>query len=299
MDSQILYLIIGVLVGAIAIYFFVKKNSSSEDNRVLSSQLADLIVRFSKVEEATKNISSTQASIDNTFKSFEGMLNDRQERGAFSEMELEKLLKDRLPSQYLKFQHTLSNNKRVDCLIDLGENSQKIGIDSKFVLDNYKYLRSAKTEEEIKKYKKLFEEDVVNNIKKISSDYIITGETTPHAIMFIRSEAVYREISESNLITKGLEKNVLIVSPSLLWGLLNTLRMFLKDSEMSKKVQVVIKEIGIIGKDIGRLVERVTEVETKFNNVAEQFRGIKISADKIQSRAEKIQELESKDEIAK
>jgi DNA recombination protein RmuC len=196
MDSQILYLIIGVLVGAIAIYFFVKKNSGSGDNSVLSSQLADLIVRFSKVEEATKNISSTQASIDNTFKSFEGMLNDRQERGAFSEMELEKLLKDRLPSQYLKFQHTLSNNKRVDCLIDLGENSQKIGIDSKFVLDNYKYLRSAKTEDEIKKYKKLFEDDVVNNIKKISGDYIISGETTPHAIMFIRSEAVYREISE-------------------------------------------------------------------------------------------------------
>ena len=68
MDSQILYLIIGVLVGAIAIYFFVKKNGNSGDNSVLSSQLADLIVRFSKVEEATKNISSTQASIDNTFK---------------------------------------------------------------------------------------------------------------------------------------------------------------------------------------------------------------------------------------
>ena len=299
MDSQILYLIIGVLVGAIAIYFFVKKNSNSGDNSVLSSQLADLIVRFSKVEEATKNISTTQVSIDNTFKSFEGMLNDRQERGAFSEMELEKLLKDRLPSQYLKFQHTLSNNKRVDCLIDLGENSQKIGIDSKFVLDNYKYLRAAKTEEEIRKYKKLFEDDVVNNIKKISSDYIISGETTPHAIMFIRSEAVYREISDSDLIIKGLEKNVLIVSPSLLWGLLNTLRMFLKDSEMSKKAQVVIKEIGVIGKDIGRLAERVADVENRFNQVSEQFRGIKVSADKIQSRAEKIQELESKDEITK
>ena len=299
MDSQILYLVIGVLVGAIAIYFFVKNNGNSDDNSVLSSQLADLIVRFSKVEEATKNISTTQVSIDNTFKSFEGMLNDRQERGAFSEMELEKLLKDRLPSQYLKFQHTLSNNKRVDCLIDLGENSQKIGIDSKFVLDNYKYLRAAKTEEEIKKYKKLFEDDVVNNIKKISSDYIISGETTPHAIMFIRSEAVYREISDSDLITKGLEKNVLIVSPSLLWGLLNTLRMFLKDSEMSKKAQVVIKEIGVIGKDIGRLAERVADVENRFNQVSEQFRGIKVSADKIQNRAEKIQELESKDEITK
>ena len=299
MDSQILYLIIGVLVGAIVIYFFVKRNSGLGDNTVLSSQLADLLVRFSKVEEATKNISSTQVSIDNTFKSFEGMLNDRQERGAFSEMELEKLLKDRLPSQYLKFQHTLSNNKRVDCLIDLGEDSQKIGIDSKFVLDNFKNLRAAKSDDEVKRYRKLFEDDVLNNIKKISNDYIISGETTPHAIMFIRSEAVYREISEGNLVAKGLEKNVLIVSPSLLWGLLNTLRMFLKDSEMSKKAQVVIKEIGVIGKDIGRLVERVADVENRFNQVSEQFRGIKVSADKIQSRAEKIQELESKDEITK
>ena len=299
MDSQILYLIIGVFVGAIVIYFFVKRNSGSGDNTVLSSQLADLLVRFSKVEEATKNISSTQVSIDNTFKSFEGMLNDRQERGAFSEMELEKLLKDRLPSQYLKFQHTLSNNKRVDCLIDLGEDSQKIGIDSKFVLDNFKNLRAAKSDDEVKRYRKLFEDDVLNNIKKISNDYIISGETTPHAIMFIRSEAVYREISEGNLVAKGLERNVLIVSPSLLWGLLNTLRMFLKDSEMSKKAQVVIKEIGVIGKDIGRLVERVADVENRFNQVSEQFRGIKVSADKIQSRAEKIQELESKDEITK
>ena len=299
MDGQVLYLIIGVIVGAVAIYFLVKKSGSAADNTILSSQLADLLVRFSKVEEATKNISSTQVSIDNTFKSFEGMLNDRQERGAFSEMELEKLLKDRLPSQYLKFQHTLSNNKRVDCLIDLGEDSQKIGIDSKFVLDNFKNLRAAKSDDEVKRYRKLFEDDVLNNIKKISNDYIISGETTPHAIMFIRSEAVYREISEGNLVAKGLERNVLIVSPSLLWGLLNTLRMFLKDSEMSKKAQVVIKEIGVIGKDIGRLVERVADVENRFNQVSEQFRGIKVSADKIQSRAEKIQELESKDEITK
>jgi DNA recombination protein RmuC len=299
MDGQILYLIIGVIVGAVAIYFLVKKSGGAADNTILSSQLADLLVRFSKVEEATKNISSTQVSIDNTFKSFEGMLNDRQERGAFSEMELEKLLKDRLPSQYLKFQHTLSNNKRVDCLIDLGEDSQKIGIDSKFVLDNFKNLRAAKSDDEVKRYRKLFEDDVLNNIKKISNDYIISGETTPHAIMFIRSEAVYREISEGNLVAKGLERNVLIVSPSLLWGLLNTLRMFLKDSEMSKKAQVVIKEIGVIGKDIGRLVERVADVENRFNQVSEQFRGIKVSADKIQSRAEKIQELESKDEITK
>ena len=222
------------------------------------------------------------------------MLDDKQERGAFSEVELEKLLRDRLPASYLKFQETLSNGKRVDCLIDFGDANSRIGIDSKFVLDNFKVFKSSESEEEIKKYKKLFEEDVMKNVKKISSDYIIAGETAPHAIMFVRSESVYRSIqdSENDLMGKAREKNVLIVSPSYLWGLLNTLRVFLKDSEMNKKAQMIIKEIGLIGKDIGRLAERTADIEKRFNLVAEQFRNVKVSADKIQSRAEKIQDLE-------
>ena len=57
-----------VVIAFIAYNFFKSKNIG--DNSLLSTQLADLIVRFSKVEEATKNISSTQVSIDNTFKSF-------------------------------------------------------------------------------------------------------------------------------------------------------------------------------------------------------------------------------------
>ena len=274
--------------------FSQKKEESNSGNEVLSTQLSNLMERFVKLEEAAKNMNIMQSSIDTTFKNFQGMLNDRQERGAFSEVELEKLLKDRLPKQYLKFQETLSNNKRVDCLIDFGDANSRICIDSKFVLDNFKNYSAAENEEDIKKYKKLFEDDVMKNVKKISDDYIISGETAPHAIMFVRSESVYRSIidSEVDLMQKAREKNVLIVSPSYLWGLLNTLRVFLKDSEMTKKAQVIIKEIGMIGKDIGRLVERTEDVEKKFNLVADQFRNIKTSAEKIQRRADKIQEIE-------
>ena len=140
----------------------------------------------------------------------------------------------------------------------------------------------------------MFEEDVMKNVKKISEDYIISGETAPHAIMIIRSESVYRSVMDSDvdLMQKAREKNVLIVSPSYLWGLLNTLRVFLKDSEMTKKAQLIIKEIGLIGKDVGRLVERTEDVEKKFNLVADQFRNIKVSAEKIQRRADKIEEID-------
>ena len=276
------------------ILYLLLKRKDSEDSSVLSTQLSELSRRFTVLEEVAKNMGSMQSSIDTTFKSFQNMLDDKQERGAFSEVELEKLLRDRLPSNYLKFQETLSNGKRVDCLIDFGDINSRIGVDSKFVLDNFKSLQDSESKEDVKKYKKLFEDDVMKNVKKISSDYIIAGETAPHAIMFVRSENVYRFIqnSENDLMGKAREKNVLIVSPSYLWGLLNTLRVFLKDSEMNKKAQLIIKEIGLIGKDIGRLSERTADIEKKFNLVTEQFRNIKVSTDKIQSRAEKIQDIE-------
>jgi DNA recombination protein RmuC len=290
----IIYITCGAILAFILYSFLNKKKNKEEDASVLSTQLSELSRRFTVLEEAAKQMGSMQTSIDTTFKNFQNMLDDKQERGAFSEVELEKLLRDRLPANYLKFQETLSNGKRVDCLIDFGDANSRLGIDSKFVLDNFKVFKSSESEEEIKKYKKLFEEDVMKNVKKISSDYIIPGETAPHAIMFVRSESVYRSIQDSDvdLMGKAREKNVLIVSPSYLWGLLNTLRVFLKDSEMNKKAQMIIKEIGMIGKDIGRLVERTDDVEKKFNLVADQFRNIKVSAEKIQRRSEKIVEIE-------
>jgi len=290
----IIYITCGAILAFILYSFLNKKKDKEEDASVLSTQLSELSRRFTVLEEAAKQMGSMQTSIDTTFKNFQNMLDDKQERGAFSEVELEKLLRDRLPANYLKFQETLSNGKRVDCLIDFGDANSRLGIDSKFVLDNFKVFKSSESEEEIKKYKKLFEEDVMKNVKKISSDYIIPGETAPHAIMFVRSESVYRSIQDSDvdLMGKAREKNVLIVSPSYLWGLLNTLRVFLKDSEMNKKAQMIIKEIGMIGKDIGRLVERTEDVEKKFNLVADQFRNIKVSAEKIQRRSEKIVEIE-------
>ena len=294
MMEIIIYITCGAILAFILYSFLSKKKDKEEDASVLSAQLSELSRRFTVLEEAAKQMGSMQTSIDTTFKNFQNMLDDKQERGAFSEVELEKLLRDRLPANYLKFQETLSNGKRVDCLIDFGDANSRLGIDSKFVLDNFKVFKSSESEEEIKKYKKLFEEDVMKNVKKISSDYIIPGETAPHAIMFVRSESVYRSIQDSDvdLMGKAREKNVLIVSPSYLWGLLNTLRVFLKDSEMNKKAQMIIKEIGMIGKDIGRLVERTEDVEKKFNLVADQFRNIKVSAEKIQRRSEKIVEIE-------
>ena len=111
MMEIIIYITCGAILAFILYSFLNKKENKEEDASVLSTQLSELSRRFTVLEEAAKQMGSMQTSIDTTFKNFQNMLDDKQERGAFSEVELEKLLRDRLPANYLKFQETLSNGK--------------------------------------------------------------------------------------------------------------------------------------------------------------------------------------------
>ena len=140
MMEVVIYITSGFIFGSI--FYLLIKRKDNGNSSVLSTQLSELSRRFTVLEEAAKNMGSMQSSIDTTFKNFQNMLDDKQERGAFSELELEKLLRDRLPKNYLKFQETLSNGKRVDCLIDFGDANSRIGVDSKFVLDNFKVFKN-------------------------------------------------------------------------------------------------------------------------------------------------------------
>ena len=90
----IVYITCGLVVGFV-LFSVLKKKDGGEDSSVLSTQLSELSRRFTVLEEAAKNMGTMQSSIDTTFKNFQNMLDDKQERGAFSEVELEKLLRDR------------------------------------------------------------------------------------------------------------------------------------------------------------------------------------------------------------
>ena len=87
MMEIVIYITCGFIFG-FAFYLLSKKKDSG-DPSVLSTQLSELSRRFTVLEEAAKNMGNMQSSIDTTFKSFQNMLDDKQERGAFSEVELE------------------------------------------------------------------------------------------------------------------------------------------------------------------------------------------------------------------
>jgi DNA anti-recombination protein RmuC len=98
---------------------------------------------------------------------------------------------------------------------------------------------------------------------KIKTDYVKPEEgTTPLALGFIPSEAVYQYLTECEmtLVAEAATEGVLLVSPATLAINLNLLSVGLKATEISEKAQQ-------IQKNLGKLSTSLQEVENSWNTL--------------------------------
>ena len=145
---------------------------------------------MSLIDRAQQNITSlTENVVD--LKNF---LANTTQRGRFGEILLENLVKDYLPKNNYEFQKTLSNNSRVDCMIKSSGSLDKLCIDAKFPKESFDKFQEATSNDEKAKYLKVFKNDVNNHIKTLKEKYLIPGETSEIALIFIPSEQIYLEI---------------------------------------------------------------------------------------------------------
>jgi DNA recombination protein RmuC len=102
---------------------------------------------FKKTNETFANVMARLATIDEAQKKIDGLtvnmvslqelLGDKRSRGAYGEVQLEGLVRNALPPDSFKMQHTFSNDMRVDCALFLPEPTGIVAVDSKFPLENY------------------------------------------------------------------------------------------------------------------------------------------------------------------
>jgi len=298
-------IVVCALIILIALYFFTKPNSKNQENETkvkveLSSQFESTLENIkSFVADSTKKTEENWSM----FKSFESMMNNRQERGSFHQKEMEDILRDRLPAKFLEFQKGLPNGKIVDALVNFEEDNLRFCIDSKSIFESFDALRNAQTRPDILKAEKAFSDDVVKkNAKKISEDYIIPGYTTDYALMFIRSENVFSAIynvQSTDIVGDCLKLKVIPVSPTYLWALVNNLKEFLKDKNYVERAKEIKKNISFIKEDILIWTNAVTEVQTKFDKVGKDFRAIHRASLEIKDRTDKLDEIENNKEAGK
>jgi DNA recombination protein RmuC len=269
--------------------------SMEQTTRNTMESLRALHERLGIIDNAHKNLTDLTTQVT----TLRDVLANKQSRGAFGQARMEAIVQDGMPKGSYEFQHTLSNNKRPDCVIFLPD-QRPLCIDAKFPLESVTALRDARTDEEKKFATQRLRQDVMKHVGDIADKYLIAGETQDTALMFVPSESVYAEIHDGfdDVIQKAYRARIVLVSPSLLMLAIQVMQQILKDARMRDAADQIRTEVINMSDDLARLRERVLKLQKDFGNVNEDVRQILISADKIEKRAGRIEELDFSNEPA-
>ena len=119
------YIVFGAVLVAVVVYL-VFKNKQTKNNGEVS--LSDIKERLGIIEAAQANIETLNKNLID----FKNLFGDKSKRGKLGEEYLENIVKDCLVEKHYSLQHTLSNGKRVDCLLQFGSTNENLGMTSKF-----------------------------------------------------------------------------------------------------------------------------------------------------------------------
>lgn len=263
--------------------------SMEQTTRNTMDSLRALHERLGIIDNAHKNLTDLTTQVT----TLRDVLANKQARGAFGQARMEAIVQDGLPKGSFAFQHTLTNNKRPDCVVFLPD-QRPLCIDAKFPLEAVTALREAKSDDEKKFASQRLRQDVMKHVSDIAEKYLVPGETQDTALMFVPSESVYAEIHDGfdDVVQKAYRARVVLVSPSLLMLAIQVMQQILKDARMRDAADQIRTEVMNMMTDIERLRDRVSKLGGHFDQVNEDVRQVLISVNKIGKRAAKIEELD-------
>jgi len=252
---------------------------------------SDVIKRLALIDAAQKRITE----LSNNVMSLQDILNDKRSRGTFGEVQLSALIRNVLPEQHFSFQFTLSNNKRPDCMLFLPEPTGNIAIDAKFPLENFRLLMEGPSNDiEKKQIEQQFKIDIKKHIQDIAEKYIIPGETSDGAVMFIPAEAIFAEIHAKfpDLVAAAHRAKVWLVSPTTMMAILTTARAVLKDAATRQQLHIIQKHLNMLATDFDRFQKRMDNLARHIAQAHTDVEQVHTSARKITERFGMIEQVE-------
>ena len=249
----------------------------------------DVIKRLALIDQAQQKITELSSHVVD----LQSVLTDKKARGAFGEVQLEALVRNILPASHYDFQVTLSNQKRVDCLLTLPEPTGLLPIDAKFPLENYRAYIDAKDDASKKSSLSKLKTDIRQHIQAIASKYLIPGETSDGAIMFLPAEAIFADIHTlmPEVVDEAFKHKVWLVSPTTMMAILNTAMVVLKDQATKKQVHIIQQHLGMLRQDFLRFQKRMDQLAKHIDQAQSDVQLVHQSSKKISSRFSKIDEI--------
>lgn len=255
----------------------------------------DVVKRLALIDEAQKKITELSSSV----VSLQEVLNDKRSRGAFGEAQMMLLVRNTLPENAFEEQYRLASGARVDCMLFLPEPTGNLAVDAKFPLDSYKTMMDTDLPQADRMTaQRQFKQDIKKHIADIADKYIVPGETSDGALMFIPAEAVFAEIHahHSDLVEEAQRRRVWMVSPTTMMAVLTTARAVLKDSATRKQVHLIQEHLVRLSADFDRFRKRMDNLSKHIQQANKDVEEVNTSARKISSRFEKIEKVELQEE---
>lgn len=256
-----------------------------------------ILERISKIDEAQKKIEQLSTNII----SLQDVLSDKKSRGCFGEVQLHNILAsvfgDKNDKVY-ELQYTLSNGKKADSVLKCPQPMGMICIDSKFPLENYQRMMD-KTISEVERhnYEKMFRDDVKKHIDAIADKYIINGETSDQAILFLPAEAVFAEINayHPEIVAHSQKRRVWLTSPTTLIATLTMIEVLIRNLERDKHAKEIQNELKALSVEFDRYRERWDKLGRSITTVTKEINDINITTTKISKKFESINKVELPD----
>ena len=254
----------------------------------------NVIERLSKIDEAQKKIETLSTDI----VSLQSILTDKKTRGIFGEVNLKHIFSnvfgEKNDSIY-RLQYTLSTGVIADCVLFAPEPLGTIAIDSKFPLEHYQMMVDKKLSIEMREnYEKMFKQDMKKHIDAISNKYIIPGETSNQAILFLPAEAIFAEVNayHPDIIEYAYKKRVWITSPTTLISTLTVIEMIIKNMERDKYTSIIHEELNKLGLEFARYRERWDKLARSIQTVNKDVENVSITTEKISKKFDSINKVE-------
>ena len=269
------------------------ENKMNNYNQNMNQQNKEIILQMNNLNHAQKEMIELKTSI----RQLEKVLNDKKARGTFGEIQLQYILEMILGENnknLFERQKTLSNNKKVDFLLHCPDPIGDICIDSKFPLEAYNKIMLASNEEEMKKARKQLKLDLKKHIDDIKNKYIITGETSNQAILFLPSETIFAEINayHEDVLLYAYEKHVWITSPTTIITMLNLILIVIKDLKRSEFSHEIYNLLNNLKQEFIRFDDRWQTLNKDIDKLYNDTKKVDITANKIINRFNQIESVE-------